>query len=75
VKFTARTGAGAGVGWAGADKSQWHFAVGQQSIPRDEGCLQETGEDWHKFAGTKLPMSENASSIVRNLRITCISWA
>jgi hypothetical protein len=74
VRFAALTGAGAVVGLTGADKSQWHFPVRQQSIPCEEGWVQELDRTWQEFAGAELPMSEMLSSRARNLNITCIDW-
>ena len=72
VKLTARNGAGAGLRCAGAERSQWHFAGGQQFMPRDKGCLQEASDDSQAVAGTEVPMSEVVSKTAKNLKITCI---
>jgi hypothetical protein len=52
--------------------SQWHFAGGQQSIPRDEVCAQRIDGGWQEFAGAGFPSSEKASNMPKNLEITCI---
>ena len=68
VKSAARNGIGADVGWAGADKLQWHFAGRQQSIRREEGCAQGLDANGES-AGVTLLMTEKMSRSAQNLKI------